>query len=188
MANAAGDLQLEFDPEMSPEAWVRSLLTVTRGKSGGQVEKHLVGAKLERRYPETTILVHAASAGDTRTAAIGDFVVGSTAYHVTTAPSKPIIDSCVDSLAAGYHPVLLVPEDLVTRTKGMADMKGVADNITILSLEDFVALNIIQMSAGQKSRFLNTLNDILEAYNRRIEEVESDQSLRVQILNLPQKG
>ena len=66
----------------------------------------------------------------------------------------------------------------------MADAGGIADKITVASLEDFVAVNIIEMSAGDRSLFLGTLNDILDAYNKRIEAAETDQSLRVRVLNL----
>jgi len=37
------------------------------------------------------------------------------------------------------------------------------------------------MSEGEESRFIETLGEILNAYNRRLEEVETDLSLRIEI-------
>ena len=177
-------LELCLDPGLSPGSWVKLLLQAAHPKSRGEVAQHLIGAKLERRHPGANIPTHADSAGDAQAEPPGDLLLGTTAFHVTAAPGKEVIAKCGDNLTAGYHPVLLVPGEMVERTRGMADAEGLADRITIASLEDFVAVNIIEMSTGDKSLFLRTLNDILDAYNRRIEAAETDQSLRVRILNL----
>ncbi len=39
----------------------------------------------------------------------------------------------------------------------------------------------IEMSVGQQQQFVSTLADILKRYNRRLESVETDMSLKIEI-------
>lgn len=174
-------IKIYCDIGHSPSAWIQSILAQSRDRSGGKVEQHLVGAKLEERHPGISIANHPANAGDRQTGREGDFVVGSTAYHVTAAPGRDVIKRCEVNLAAGVHPVLLVPKTLVPQTILRAENEELGARITVIAIEDFLALNIIEMTAGDQLSFRAKLASIIERYNRRLREAETDQSLSIDL-------
>ncbi len=174
-------LRVSCDQQYSPAAWIGSILDEARGRSGGKVEQHLVGAKLEARHPDVEIPNHPGHAGDVQTNRAGDFTVGSTCYHVTATPGSDVVKKCAANLAARLHPVLLVPRQQAEKSRHIAEDCSIADRVTIIAIEDFIALNIIEMSTGEQQQFVSTLADILKRYNRRLESVETDMSLKIEI-------
>lgn len=48
-------IKVNCDRQQSPAFWIASILEKAKGRSGGVVEQHLVGAKLQRRHPEIAI-------------------------------------------------------------------------------------------------------------------------------------
>ena len=175
-------IRLALDRQDSPQSWVKNILASARAKSGGSVEQHLVGAKLQKRHPEVEVPAFPASAGDVQTGRPGDFVIGSSAYHVTTAPSLALIRKCKDNLLAGQHPVLITPRNKIGVASSHAEAEGIETRLTIIGIEDFLALNIIEMSTGEQTRFIETLRDILREYNQRVDKAETDQSLKIDML------
>jgi hypothetical protein len=174
-------LKVNCDRQHSPVAWIGSILDQAKGRSGGKVEQHLVGAKLEKRFPKATIPNNPGHAGDVQTGRAGDFSLGTTVYHVTAAPARAVIEKCGANLSAGLHPVLLVPRDAVAKAVHVAEDVGLDKRITIVAIEDFVALNIVEMSEGKDVEFVKTLREIVTVYNRRLGEVETDMSLKIEI-------
>lgn len=174
-------LKIDCDRRKSPAAWIESIITEARGRSGGKVEQHLVGAKLAERHAGMHIPNNPGHAGDAQTGRAGDFVVGSTAYHVTASPGSPVLQRCRENLGAGLHPVLLVPRSEVDRARHIAEDQQIADRVTILAIEDFVAVNIIEMSSGDQARFIQVFKSIITSYNERLAEVETDMSLRIEV-------
>lgn len=174
-------LKVNCDRQLSPASWVRNILVEARGRSGGKVEQHLVGAKLEQRHPDVTIPNNPGHAGDVQTGRAGDFAVGSTTYHVTASPGSDVVEKCRANLGAGLHPVLLVPRDQVDKARHLAEDQEVDERITIIAIEDFIALNIIEMSTGQQQAFIAVLKSIVDKYNRRLAEVETDMSLKIEV-------
>ena len=86
-----------------------SILDKAKGKSGGVVEQHLVGAKLQQRHPEITIPNNPGHAGDAQTGRSGDFPLKNISYHVTATDGKEAMERCKQNIESGVHPVLLVP-------------------------------------------------------------------------------
>ena len=153
-----------------------------RGKSGGRIEQHLVGAKLQTRHPERDVPNHPGHAGDLQTGRTGDFEVDSISYHVTATPGRDVIEKCRANAAANRHPVLVVPGDQLLKAKHLAEDEGISDRVTILALEDFVAQNVIEISVEHGNDFYATLQQIIGEYNRRIEEAETDMALKIELL------
>jgi len=174
-------LKVSCDRQHSPVAWIGSILEQAKGRSGGKVEQHLVGAKLEKRFPSAQIHNNAGHAGDVQTGRAGDFALGTTVYHVTAAPARAVIEKCRTNLAAGLHPVLLVPRTAVSKAVHVAEADELDKRITIVAIEDFIALNIVEMSEGNDAEFVQTLKNIVIVYNRRLGEVETDMSLKIEI-------
>jgi hypothetical protein len=174
-------LRFNCDRQLAPKTWIRNILEEAKGRSGGKVEQHLVGAKLERRHPKLKIANNPGHAGDAQTGRSGDFLVGKTVYHVTTSPSLAVIEKCEANLRSNLHPVLLVPCAEKLRATHLAELKGIYERVTIAGIEDFIALNIIEMSDGDHVQFAEELTAILRAYNRRFDEVETDLSLKINL-------
>lgn len=174
-------LKVSCDRQQSPAAWIGSILSEAKGRSGGKVEQHLVGAKLEQRHPDVEVPNHPGHAGDAQTGRGGDFTIGSTCYHVTAAPGSAVVKKCAENLGAGMHPVLLVPRTELGKARHLAEDQRVAERLTIIAIEDFIALNIIEMSVGDQQQFIEKLRAIVESYNTRLEAVETDLSLKIEL-------
>jgi hypothetical protein len=174
-------LKVNCDRQLGPAKWIGNILSEARERSGGKVEQHLVGAKLAKAHPEIDIPNNPSHAGDLQTRRPGDFIVGSTAYHVTAAPGSAVVEKCAMNLNAGLHPVLLVPREQVDKARHIAEDQGIADRMTIWAIEDFVAVNIIEWSKGEQETFVAVLKSIIAMYNRRLEAVETDLSLKIEI-------
>jgi hypothetical protein len=164
--------------ENSPVAWIGTILDEVGEQSAPAVGRNLVGAKLAVRFPEAGF--HG-SVPDIETTQAGDFVLGTTAFHVTTTPNSTMIEKCGTNLSVGLHPVLLVPRAAVPKAIHVAEDLGLEKCITIVAIEDFIALNIVEMSEGNDAEFVKTLKEIVTVYNRRLGEVETDMSLKIEI-------
>jgi hypothetical protein len=175
------NLKLELDRRHSPKAWLATIVENSRGRSTGIVEQHLVGAKLEKAFPTVEVANFPAHAADRQTSRDGDFSVASSVYHVTANPSPAVIEKCVANLRSGKHPVLVVPGSVVQRAEVLASLQNVEKEVTIISLEDFVTINIQEIADKQSKDRFEVLKDIIDAYNRRLQEVETDQSLQIEL-------
>ncbi len=175
------NLKLSINRQDSPVSWITQILEEAKSRSGGVVEQHLVGAKLQSRHPHIIIPNFPGHAADVQTGRAGDFVVGTTVYHVTASPTPHVIEKCRNNLNSGLHPVLLIPGDLISKTKSFAEYAGIQTRLTVISIEDFVALNIIEMASGVQKPYFEILDYIIETYNQRLEQVETDMSLKIDI-------
>jgi hypothetical protein len=175
------NLKLEIDRRQAPTSWINLIFENAKQRSGGVVEQHLVGAKLERRFKEMKIPNHPAHAGDYQTARGGDFIISKLVYHVTAMPSRGVIQKCAGNIKIGLHPILLVPSEQESRAKILAQDEGIDKELAILSIENFVALNIIELATEGNKDFFSILKEIVQIYNKRLMEVETDISLQIQI-------
>lgn len=164
-----------------PGAWVDSILVAAELRSFGVVEWQLVGATLQRRHPEIAIPNNPGHAGDAQTGRSGDFPLKDISYHVTATDGKEATERCQQNIEAGVHPVLLVPRRHLEKARTRADVIGILPRVSILAIEDFITQNIIEMSTGQQQDFFSTLKAIIDEYNRRLELVETDMSLKIEL-------
>jgi hypothetical protein len=148
-------------------------------KPTGAVLQHLVGAKLQLRFPEEKIGSDRANAADMHTDREGDFQVGTTAFHVTTAPMEKLISRCVENKRAGYRPVILTLESKVQAARQMADNVGMSEQISVQSAEIFIGTNIEEISTYDGDRIREGLAKLIRTYNSRIEQIEIDKSLMI---------
>jgi len=175
------NLKMDLNKTYSPQTWAGVILENAKGRSGGIVEQHLVGAKLARRFRGLEIPNHPAHAGDRQTERAGDFAISQLVYHVTSAPSRDVLQKCVKNIRVGLHPVLLIPREQENKARILAQDEGIDKELTIISIEDFVALNIIELATEESKDFFNVLKEIVEIYNKRLSEVETDLSLRIEV-------
>lgn len=175
------NLKLEIDRRQAPTTWVNIIVENAKGRSGGVVEQQLVGAKLARRFKGMDIPNHPAHAGDRQTERAGDFAISQLVYHVTSAPSRDVLQKCVKNVRAGLYPILLIPREQENKARILAQDEGIDKELTIISIEDFVALNIIELATEESKDFFSVLKEIVEIYNKRLLEVETDLSLRIEV-------
>ena len=67
------------------------------------------------------------------------------------------------------------------RARALAEDEGIETRLTILSIEAFVGLNIIELAAEQKKDFFTILKEIVQLYNKRLVAVETDLSLQIEV-------
>ena len=75
----------------------------------------------------------------------------------------------------------LVPRDQENRDHVLAQDEGIDNEPAIISIEDFIALNITEIATDENEDFSTALKEIVEIYNRRLSEVETDLSLQIEV-------
>jgi hypothetical protein len=175
------NLKLDMDRRQAPATWVNVIVENAKGRSGGVVEQQLVGAKLARRFKGISVPNHPAHAGDRQTERVGDFAISKLVYHVTAAPSRDALQKCAKNLKVGLHPILLIPREQENKARILAQDEGIDRELTVISIEDFVALNIIEVATEENKDFFSVLKEIVEIYNKRLAEVETDLSLQIEV-------
>lgn len=175
------NLKLDLDRRQAPATWVNVIVENAKGRSGGIVEQQLVGAKLARRFQSVDIPNHPAHAADRQTERMGDFTISNLVYHVTAAPSRNVLQKCAANLKIGLHPILLIPREQENKVRVLAQDEGLDQQLTIISIESFVALNIIEMATDENKDFFSVLKEIVEIYNTRLSAVETDLSLQIEV-------
>jgi hypothetical protein len=175
------NLKFEIDRRKAPTAWINVIVTNAKGHSGGIVEQQLVGAKLARRFKAIAIPNHPAYAGDIQTDRPGDFTISTLVYHVTAAPSPNVLQKCAQNIRGGLQPILLIPREQEPRSRFLAQEEGIEQQLIIISIEDFVALNIIELATEESKDFFSVLKEIVEIYNQRLLAVETDLSLQIEV-------
>lgn len=175
------NLKLDIDRRNAPTTWVSIILDNAKGRSGGVVEQQLVGAKLTRRLQGLVIPNHPAHAADRQTERAGDFVIAQLVYHVTASPSRDVLQKCARNVRLGLHPVLLVPAEQENRARILAQDEGIEKDLAIISIESFVATNILEIAAEESKDLFSILKEIVAIYNKRLSEVETDLSLLIEV-------
>lgn len=145
----------------------------------GAILQHLVGAKLELVLPGFKVEHHGFSVADAPGARKGDFLVGDTAIHVTTAPSEALLRKCRSNLENNLRPLIITTHEGAGGAFAAAKNLDLVDRVEILEIEQFVATNVLEWSAFQLDRRPISVSELIKIYNRIVEECESDPSLRI---------
>ena len=146
----------------------------------GALLQHLVGAKLACTLRPEVVRHHRYAAADPGTARAGDFVVGDTAFQVTTAPSEAVIERCRDDLKRALRPVLITLENRTSMAFCLAENAGIEAHIDIFDIEQFLASHILEWGRFRSEGRQIALDDLLDEYNRIVEENETDRSLKIE--------
>ena len=174
-------IKLTFTPSHSTWHIVQSLLAeaATEGKAG-YVAQHLVGAKLQLRFPDIEVSNEGGSTADMQTQRPGDFLIGHTAFHVTVAPMQPVFEKCRHNIGQGFKPFLLVPDSKLVGTRQIAE-QTCEQQIAVESIESFVSQNINEIGAFNNASIIGSFKALILIYNRRVDEVETDKSLMIEL-------
>ena len=177
----AAKLSFDYQRETTSREIVRKILQSARERNkAGEVAEYLVGAKLSLRFPTYEIRNSAASAADEQSDESGDFQINDCIFHVTVAPNIGHYEKCERNLANGLRVYLLVPDDILAGTRQNVEIT-MTNRISVEAIESFVSQNIEEMSDFSGKQVPLHLRRLLETYNKRISEVETDLSLQIEI-------
>ena len=146
----------------------------------GPVSQYLVGAKLQLRFPDDKITNESFSTADVQLNRHGDFFLGDTVFHVTVSPTPGLYEKCKRNLANGLRVYLLVRNRDVVGTKQNAELTA-AGQIVVESLETFISQNVDELSSFSDNQRHGRLRLLLDTYNHRVDAVESNKSLLIEI-------
>lgn len=146
----------------------------------GPVAQYLVGAKLKLRFPEKEIENKSYSTADAQQNCPGDFLLGTSAIHVTVAPMPAVFTKCQRNIHDGLRPYLLVPEKLLQGARQNAEL-NVEGPLEVESIESFVAQNILEVSEFSSELLAKQFLRLLQIYNERVNAVEIDKSMLIEI-------
>lgn len=174
-------IKLTFNPALSTWHIVHNLLreAIADGKAG-YVAQHLIGAKLQLRFPDIKVSNEGGSTADMQTQRPGDFLIGHTAFHVTVAPMQPVFDKCKHNILQGLKPFLLVPDNKLAGARQIAEQMC-EQQIAVESIESFVSQNINEISDFNKEKLTTSFKDLVAIYNHRVNEIETDKSLMIDL-------
>ena len=174
-------IKLTFNSTISTWHLVQNLLAEAsiEGKAG-YVAQHLVGAKLELRFPFISISNESGSTADMQTQRPGDFLIGNTAFHVTVAPMQAVFEKCLHNISQGLKPFLLVTDSKLMGTRQIAEQTA-GRQIAVESIESFVSQNINEISDFNTNKLLESFKALIRIYNRRVDEIETDKSLMIEL-------
>lgn len=80
----------------------------------------------------------------------------------------------------GYSVYLLAPERILVGTRQNAE-SILPGQITTQSIESFVAQNLEELSMFSKDKLTGGFRLLLEKYNERVDQIESDKSMLIEI-------
>ena len=101
----------------------------------------------------------------------GDFAIRDTAFHIIVAPNQGHYDKCKRNIANGFRPYLLVPDEMLYLSKQTAE-NALPGQITVQSVEAFVAQNIDELSEFSKGQLLDGFRLLLLKYNERVSAID----------------
>ncbi|MBN1318240.1 MAG: DUF4928 family protein [Anaerolineales bacterium] len=174
-------MKLLINSEKSLITCIDAILDYAKGRSDEIVEKQLIWAILRKLFKGKSVLIHSFSSEDRRIDLGDDFFISKLVYHIASAPSRDVLHRCANNINLGLLPTLLVPKEQINRVQVLAQDEGIDKYMIIMSIENFVALHIIQFAAEEKKDVFSVMNEIIEIYNKRLAEVETDISLRIDI-------
>lgn len=175
-------LRVEIDLARSLREVVGAILSAAAEiNKTGQVAQHLVGAKLAMRFPDMDIENYGATTADQQLGRKGDFQIDGTVFHVTVAPAERLFFKCVENRREGLRPIVLVPNGKRSAAIQLADNQGIVRDVEVYGLEDFLGQNVGEMGRFEQDGIRETVKRLLQTYNERVDAVETDKGLLIEI-------
>jgi len=112
---------------------------------------------------------------------IGEFRVGNTIIHVTSAPEPNLIDRCLANRKSGFRPLIISTKVGALYAEELADQIGNSKVIEILDITQFLVSNMLEWTAFDGSKRRNTFEELIARYNVIVEACETDPSLKIEV-------
>ncbi len=184
---SAKPFKLNVDSSKSMASTVDDLMAQARRREkenpgttyAGTVLQHLVAAKLCLIIPEVEI--NGADVADAPTGRGGDFMVGDTAIHCTTAPGQPLIEKCRANINSGIRPVIITIAGRVKTARDLAEDAGISERLEVWDIQQFLSMNVYEHGLFERCERIKTVSKIVGGYNEIIDKYESDPSLKIEM-------
>lgn len=174
-------LKLTFNPNLPTRQIIHDILTLAANeKKAGPVAQHLVGAKLQLRFPDIKVSNESANTADQPTGRSGDFTIGDTVFHVTVHPMASVFDKCRENIKDGLKAFLLVPDSSLIGSRQWATEADI-ELFAVESLESFISQNIEEISAFDSKYRKSSIINLIKLYNKRVDQAETDKSLMIEL-------
>jgi hypothetical protein len=179
---AGKPFKLHADPSKSIAYVVHDLLSQAeiRQHEGqgtmfeGALMQHLVGAKLTLALPNISLKSFGFSVKDEANSRPGDFVIEDVVIHVTAAPSENLLQKCADNLNAKLKPIVVTTNMGVTSCQSLSKIVNIEGRVDFFDIEQFIAMNIYEISGFSPKKRDITVNDLIVTYNKIVQECETD--------------
>jgi Domain of unknown function (DUF4928) len=169
-----------YEPDATACAHINRLLLSAEAVGKADLfAKHLVGAVLALRFPELSIPDQQVARGRCphETA---DYATGDCAFHAVGTLHFAQIEGWAAGNGRGQRAYLLVPERVAIGVKLLISDTNTR-LITVQSIEEFVGQNIDEIAGYTRDGMRNTLVELLQHYNKRVDTHERDASLLIAI-------
>lgn len=184
---SAKPFKLNADSSKSMASTVDDLMAQARKREkenpgttyAGTVLQHLVAAKLCLIIPDVEI--NGADVADAPTGRGGDFMVGDTAIHCTTAPGQPLMEKCGANIQAGIRPVIITIAERVKTARDLAEDAGISERLEVWDIQQFLSTNVYEHGLFEREERKRTVTKIIDGYNGIIDRYESDPSLKIDV-------
>lgn len=80
-----------------------------------------------------------------------------------------------------FGPSSLSPHDKVSFAYGLFESEGLGNRVQVIALESFIGINIEELSFYKRDLIRLNVARLLAHYNKRIEDIEPDKSLQIEI-------
>lgn len=175
-------VRLHADPGKSVASAVRDLLdqAESRQKDGqgtmfvGALMQHLVGAKLTLALPENPPKCSGFSVADEASTRAGDFVIEDVVIHVTATPTETLLKKCRDNINSNLRPIVVTSSAGVVSGHSLAKLVGIGSRVDFFEIEQFIALNVYELSRFSRAKREPTVIDLVATYNRIVRQCETD--------------
>jgi hypothetical protein len=186
---AGKPLKLRVDPARGLRAMVADILGQAQEKRKsnpgvhyvGAVMQHLVGAKLDCALGIGQLTHNSFSTSDDQTGRAGDFLIGTSALHVTASPSSGLMAKCQANIGDGLRPVIVTAGKGVNAAESLAESAEIGGRIDVFDVEQFIALNLYEIGRFDSAGSRVAIDDLISRYNQIVENVETDPSLLIEI-------
>jgi len=172
---------IEINEGQSLPMSIYTLFRSPKTEKFGLVGYFFVGATLQRRFKGRLISNQLTPAFTFQTEQVLNYKISNIVFYIDLLPSKNVLQKCGDNLKAGLHPILLIPSEQETKARVLAQVEGIDQDVTITSIENFIAMNIIELAMDENKDFFTVLKEIVEIYNSRLSAVETDLSLQIEV-------
>ncbi len=174
-------IKLVFDSKLSTWQVIHDLLQFSQNEGkAGFVAQHLIGAKLQLRFPDVIVSNESASSADKPTNRAGDFSIGNTVFHVTVSPMDGVYKKCEENLKEGLKVYLIVPDGKLIGARQNAE-QYCTGQIAVESIESFISQNIEEISMFASDMLKYSIVRLVKLYNDRVNAVEVDKSLMIEL-------
>lgn len=147
----------------------------------GTVMQHLVGAKLDLVLGDGIVQHNNSNANDEKAGRTGDFDLGDTSIHVSTAPSEALVRKCGENIAAGRRPIIVTTQTNVTVAEALAVQAGIGDSVDVLDFEQFLASNLYEHGRFTAQQRRTKIDELVARYNKIVATHETDPSLNIEV-------